>query len=1069
MKYFFMLLLLSSVNVFAQQGITITGTVTDKSEPLPGVNVTVKGTGVGTASDSNGRYSINVPNESAVLVFNYIGFIAQEVQVGSLTVINVEMLEDTQLLEEVVVVGYYSIPKANLSGAVDAISSKVLENRPVANVGQALQGVMPGLNIAISQGRADINPSFNIRGYTSINGGGPLILIDNIPTGEGELARLNPNDIESIAVLKDAASAAIYGARAGFGVVLVTTKTGKSDKITVNVNTDYAMRTLARFPDIVMDPLTNFQLKNEAGRPTYAEIFNQAEIELARLASEDPSRSPYQISPRNPEYWFYVGRTDWYAEALENAPMYSVSADVSQKGERASYFLSVGHVSQDGILRYGKDFYNRYNMRAKVDFQITNWLKIGNNTTFGSTEYDGPSFAGLDAYQGVSYMTDFFYELNHLDPTLMPKNPDGTWTTDVRNSRRAGRLFATAEEGGRRVTNSRDIMTSFSVYIDLVKDIWNVKGDATFRRNSSLFKESRLTSQYRRGPDLPLVTFALAGCFPGAQNSSTFSYYDVYNLYTDFHKTFGGKHFVNALVGFNQESSRDNTYSATRLDLVNDSYPTIQLATGVPTVSESITTWAVRGAFARLNYIFDERYIVEFNGRYDGTSRFPQKNRFGFFPSASAGWVVSKESFMQGINDAIGLNFFKLRGSYGNLGNQNVSAYSYIDQMTARESNMLLDNVFPMRIVAPNLVAGVLTWEKVSTINGGVDLTFFKNRFNTTFDIFNRYTIGMLTQGKTLPNVLGATEPRENAADLKTKGWEWTFSWRDKVNVAGSPLFYSFRFTLADSRSFVTKFANENRVLTDYYVGQELGEIWGLVTEGFFKTDEEARNSPDQTAVGTSTHGYQFYAGDLKFKDLNNDGVINRGEGTADNPGDLKIIGNSRARFPYSLDLGLDWKGFDLRAFFQGVGKRDWYPSGDDQYAWGIYANPWAFIQTNNMDHWTPENPDAYWPRIKAYIARGSSHYTSGYHRGSEELSQPQTKYLQNAAYLRLQNLAFGYSIPKNVFGKIPIERLRIYFSAESVFETSHLRSNVNPATADRAPNIYPLQRTFSLGLNLTF
>ena len=1071
MKLGFIIYMFFAVQNAFSQGVSVSGTVTDATgEPLPGVSVVVSDTSSGTTTDINGRYLINAAGDNSVLQFTFVGYITQRLVVGSQRVIDVAMQEDISQFDELVVVGYGVQRRINLSGAVDAIDSRTLDSRPVLNVGQALQGVSPNLNVHISQGRADVNPTFNVRGFTSVNGGGPLILVDNIPTGEAELARLNPNDIENISVLKDAASAAIYGARAGFGVVLITTKTGRSDKVSVNVNANYAYRTLARFPDIVMDPLTNFQIKNEAGRPTYAEIYNQAEMEMARLASAGLLDSPYQISPRNPDHWFYVGQTDWYKEAMENAGMYSINADVSQKGERSSYFLSVGHVSQDGILRYGKDFYNRYNMRGKVDFQITDWLKVGNNTTFGNTEYDGPSFGGIDAFQGLLYMEDFWYQLNHLDPTLMVKNPDGSWTSDIRHSRRAGRLFALAEEGGRRVVNSRDIMTSFFVDIDIIKDVWKIKADATFRRNSQLHRESRLRTWRRHGPNLPLEPFQVAGVFPGAYNQSAFDFYDVYNIYTDFQKTFSEKHFVNAMVGFNQESSRYNTISITRPDLVNNNYPTVQLATGAPVVTEDITTWAVRGAFIRLNYIYDNRYIAEFNGRYDGTSRFPQKNRFGFFPSGSVAWVISNESFMEGIKDAIGMDMLKFRGSYGNLGNQNVGAYSYIDQMTASASNMLLDLSFPMRIAAPGLVAGgSLTWEKVSTINGGMDVYMFRNRLTMSLDIYTRYTTGMLTQGRTLPNVLGTAEPRENAADLKTQGWDWSISWRDRFSVAGSPMHYFLRFTFADSRAHITKFDNPNRVLTDFYEGQELGEIWGLTTLGFFKDDADVANSPSQTAVGSGTHGRQFYPGDLKFADINNRGVIDRGEETVDNPGALKIIGNNRARLLYSFDLSADWNGFDVRAFFQGVGKRDWYPSGDDKYAFGIYCAPWAFIQTNQMDHWTPDNPDAYWPRIKAYIARTSQHFASGYHRGSEDMSQPQTKYLQNAAYLRLQNLQVGYTIPQSLTQTLAIERFRVFFSAENVFETSNMRSNVNPATADVRPNIYPLQRTWSLGLNLSF
>lgn len=447
------------------------------------------------------------------------------------------------------------------------------------------------------------------------------------------------------------------------------------------------------------------------------------------------------------------------------------------------------------------------------------------------------------------------------------------------------------------------------------------------------------------------------------------------------------------------------------------------------------------------------------NGRYDGTSRFPKKDRFGFFPSGSVAWVLSKEKFMENISQSIGLDMLKFRASYGALGNQNVGTYAYLPTMSSGQIGQILDGSQPVAVYAPGVVSNTLTWEKVRTINGGIDLALLNNRLSASFDYYVRYTEGMLTKSKTLPSVFGASEPKTNAADLKTKGWELSLRWRDQFMLADSPFNYSIKVALADSRAFITKYDNPNKRLGDYYEGQEIGEMWGLTTEGFFQTEEEIKNHADQSAVGEDDQSYKFYVGDLKFADLNNDGKINKGDWTLANPGDFRKIGNSSSRYPYSFDLSADWKGFDIRGFFQGIGKRDWYAGGGNHYFWGIYAQPWTNVQTHNLDHWTPENPNAYYPRVKAYIAESTG----------SELACVQTRYMQDASYLRMKNLTIGYTLPQDLTRKLNIERVRFYFSGENLFEIIHLKANLDPEALDSSSKVYPLQRSYSFGVNLTF
>lgn len=1042
--------------------VSVNGTVKEATgEPVIGVNVMVKGTGTGAITDINGNFNLTGIDPNATLTISFIGYKTQVITLKGQRTINVILEEDSETLDEVVVVGYGTQKKVNMSGAVDAISSKTLENRPLTNAGLGLQGAIPNLNITVSDGNANSTPKFNIRGIGSINkdSADPLILVDNIPTSAGEFSRMNANDIESISVLKDASSAAVYGARAAFGVILVTTKTAKTDKVSVGVNAYYSFRKITRLPEYVTDPYTVMDLKNQAAWPLYNPLFSAEDMAEAKRHSEDPSLPTAVISRTDPNKWAYYGTTDWMDETYNNtAPSYTVNFNISQRTKKVGYYLSGEYYRQDGMFRYGNDKYDRYNMRAKVDFQLTKWLNISNNTSFVYRSYDQPSLQG-------SSFESFFHEVNRKSSLDIPKNPDGTWT------KAGGAILGNLQNGGRKVNDSREFVTTFAATIDILKEVWQIKADATFRKDSERTRRSSIPYYYKEGPDKELESNMSNST---ARNDASFYDYNVFNVYTDFHKTFAQKHYVQAMLGFSQENRRTNSFWTSRDGLISEAFPTIELATGTYKGEEEIKEWSVRGMFFRLNYVFDNRYIVEFNGRYDGTSRFPKNDRFGFFPSASVAWNVTQEKFMESLKEKTGLNTLKLRASYGSLGNQNVDTYAYIPQMKAEESKWILDGKRPTQVIMPGIVAPTLTWEKVSTVNGGIDLGFLSNRLTASFDYYVRYTDGMLALGKELPSVLGTSEPKENAADLKTRGWDLSLAWRDQFNLAGSPFNYGLRFVLSDSRSFITKFdnyledvdANGNKIITSlwkgkdtYYVGQELGEIWGLETEGFFQSEEELKSHADQKAVGSDDQGYLFYVGDLKFKDQNNDGKIDNGKGTLADPGDYKKIGNTSMRLPYSIDLDANWKGFDFRVFLQGVGKRDWYAEGNNHYFWGIFAQPWTNVQKKDLDHWTPENPNAYFPRVKAYVAEDT-----GY-----ELAAPQTRYLQDASYLRLKNLTFGYTLPQSLTKKFGIERIRFYFSGENLCELQHLKANLDAEALDSSSKVYPLQRSYSFGFNLNF
>ena len=1019
-----------------QKARKVSGVVTDsKGEVLIGVNVSVQGSGSGIITDIDGKYSLNVP-EGQPMQFSYMGYITQHIKTGGKSVVNVVMQEDSKVLDEVVVVGYGVQKKANLSGAVAGISSEVLNDRPVGSIGQALQGAVANLNITMSSGQANQSPNFNIRGTTSLNGGDPLVVVDGVVSSTGDLNNMNSADIESLSVLKDAASSAIYGSRAAFGVILVTTKKGKGEKVNVNYNNNFTFRKLTRMPDIVTDPATVVDMKNIFSYPWY-NLYDENEIAYAKRRSADSSVSPYYLNPDGT--WSYFGNTDWFDEAYKNSGFsMNHSIDVSGSTKRMGYYFSANYYYQGGMLKHGNDLYNRYNLRSKLDFKVTDWWSISNNTSYSTNDYDEPNYLG----------SDFYWAVCRTNPLYTMYNPDGTRTETGAD------LIGRMEEGGRYTSLRSTLNTLFTTKIDLIKDVWTVNGSFALSRYEARYDTESLPIAYHNGPDLPMLYI---NDVSSAKQENSHSDNVTFDVYTNFTKTFAKKHFVNAMIGFNQEEYTYRNSTASRKELISTSLPSIGLATGDMSVSESRSSYALRGMFYRLNYIFNNKYIIETNGRYDGTSRFPKDDRFVFNPSASVAWVMSEEKFFKPLTNVV--DHLKLRASYGSLGNQDVSTYAYIATMGSGKTSVILDGKQPVYVSAPGLVSSSLTWETVTTKDIGIDLNLFNNRLTASFDYYIRDTKDMLTKGATLPGVLGTSEPNENAADLQTKGWDLTLGWRDQFRLAGKNLSYNLNFTLSDSRSKITRFSNDTGTLDDYYAGYEIGTIWGLHTLGYFTSKEDVKNHADQTTVTAYPGTFGLEAGDLKFEDRNGDKKIDWGKWTVDDHGDFYKIGNSRPHYNFGLQANAEWNHFDLSLFLQGVGKKDYYPGPSDLFFWGVYSQPWTNVTKGNMDYWTEENPNAYFPRRKAYMAE----------RSYRELGAAQTKYLQNAAYLRVKNLTIGYTLPETWLSAAKISRLRIFFSGENLCEWSGLHKYYKVDPEGLGGQMYPFQRSYSFGLNVSF
>ena len=797
----------------AQDGKTVTGVVTDQYGPVTGANVVVKGTTRGTITDIDGKFSIdNVPS-GAILQVSYIGYMEQEIKVGNQTNLNIQLKEDSQSLDELVVVGYGVQKKADLSGAVATVPTEVLMDRPVVNVGQALQGSVANMNVTIGSGQATDSPSFNIRGTTSLNGGDPLVVIDGVVSSAEELNRMNPTDIGSISVLKDAASSAIYGSRAAFGVILVTTKTAGQEKLTINYNNNFAMRKLSSMADVITDPYLVAQTRNTMSYPWY-NLYNADQLAYAKKVSEDPSTSPYYLNPDGT--YTYFGNTDWFSEAYKNLGFSTNhTVDISGKTDRLNYYFSANYNFQDGMVKYGTDKYNKYNLRSKLDFKLADWWTVGNNTSYVISDYNSPNYLG----------SSYYWEVNRCNPMDAIKNPDGTWTKS------GASVFGRLEDGGRWYQQKTTFNTQFTTKIDIIKDVLFVNGSFNYSVQKNNEEGYSLPIEYYDGPDRPALALdEISQAYMNNTNARTLTF----DAYVTFHKVFNDKHDFSAMIGYNQEDWRSNYSSSSRKELITSSLPSQGLATGDMNVGQSIGTMSLRSGFGRLNYTFDNKYIVAFNGRYDGTSRFPHDSRYVFNPSGSVAWVMSQENFFEPARDIV--NFLKFRFSYGSLGNQDLkdNYYAYLATMGSGKISQILNGKQPVYVGAPGLVSADLTWETVTTADWGMDINFLENRLTATVDGYIRRTKNMLTAGAQLPNVLGTGVPLENAADLKTTGWDLTITWRDQFKLAGKPFNYNASFNIGDSRAWITKFSNETGTLDDYYEGWEMGSIWGLVTEGFF-------------------------------------------------------------------------------------------------------------------------------------------------------------------------------------------------------------------------------------------
>ena len=1038
----------------------------DQNRPLVGATVVVAGTSQGTTTDLDGNFSLRVNAVDPVLKVDYLGYEPQELRVSpSQTTFDIRLALSSKAIDDVVVVGYGTVKRRDLVGAVDQVDRKVIEDRSTGTLARALQGQLPGLNITFTDSKPTRGASVNVRGSGSIGAGGStLVLIDGV---EGSINAINPQDVESGSVLKDASSSAVYGARGAFGVVLITTKSAKKGTPVINYNGSVTINRRTVTPDVVTDGLTWINwwkdcyngyyngskalLNHVDSTIPYTETIYQ---ELIRR-SQDPSLARTTALSGHDQFgWAYYDSTDWHSLFYKD---YNWSTEhnlsISGGGDQADYYISGRFYDMDGIYKVGNDSYKKYDVRAKGTLKVRPWLRLTNNM----------SVSVIDAYEPKHQKNNSQIPrlINHTAMPLSPvKNPDGTWTAAAAKSG-----YAAFSEGTSWRTNDYVYLRNkFDVNIDLVKDVLTASVDYSYNYTNRKRMDAQTVIEYSKKPGEILYESEAAGS--NLQSVEYQTRYQSANAYLNWSPKLGDDHTFKALAGWNIEKQKYETLTIKREGFVTASKPSFGLMNGTttdPTVGGYI--WSYVGAFFRLNYGYKGKYLAEVSGRYDGSSKFPTNSKWGFFPSASVAWRVSEEPWMKWSEEW--LDNFKIRLSAGSMGNGNVDPYSYTSEMTVvTASDIVLGGGLPSYTTVGSTVPVSLTWEKSTTYDLGLDLDFLNNRLSFSGDYYRRYTTDMYTPSISLPSVYGTTSPKGNNAELRTTGWELSLTWRDSFKLGGKPFDYSIKAMVWDNRTVVTKYENATRSLgtlkgyiqnggspSDFYEGMELGEMWGYTVAGLFR---------DQAA------------------DLDHNGNIDPGAFTADDHGDLSIIGNINPHYMFGVNLAANWNGIGLSVFLQGVMKRDWYPSPDSGYFWGKYARPFMWVlgihnYTDDMYSEEKNNWDtAYWPRMTTYQSNSSYSWT-------KLLEIPNTRYKQNAAYLRVKNIQVDYTFPKALCQKIRLGGLKIYLSGENLFTFTPLHKyapNFDPEALGYDTDFsstagdgytYPVLKSVTLGVNITF
>lgn len=971
--------------------IKVSGTVSDKSgEALIGVNVIPKGTVGGAITDMNGQFSLDV-SPGTVLNFSYIGYVSREITVRDERPLNVVLDEDAQILSEVVVIGYGTRQRKSITGAIDQVGESVFENRPVSNAMQALQGA--SANLIIQQKNMNPNDNsmnINVRGVSTMNNNDPLIVIDGLISGTGTLNNLNPNDIETVSVLKDAGSAAIYGSRSANGVILITTKKGSNvGKPIVRFNGMVGYQD----PDILYQPVEGWQ---------NAMYRNQANMNVGSAPSFTAEQIRDLYDHRNEEYWYLN-------EIMEKGLQQNYNINISGGNETSTYMVSAGYLNQESnfVGSFGMERYNfRTNLTSEYGrFKLTSIMAYNRKmerTIAGGTGNVIINSSRIPPYYYYQFEQDGKYLINDVigDDNTMAK----------------------LKEGGHENKDEDNFIGSLNLELEILKGL-TAKGlvglDLTqhhrFRRDKKvpLYSSSDLENP---------VLYMNSNTFTEDYNEKRYTLSTQFLL--DYNRTFNGIHNVTGLLGASNESY---TKKASRI-----AWEYTDEDLGLPTTEDAVQNkdnnntnsdtdeTSITSFFGRVGYNYRDKYYGDFSFRYDGSSKFDKDHRWGFFPSFSAGWRISEEDFM----DTYRSNFgdLKIRGSYGVLGNQNVENYSYQTVYQMYANSYVFNN---QSVPGTGFTYGnpYLSWEKSGTFNIGLDATFFSNSLYVSLDYFNKRTWDILLNPE-VSGVFGTDAAKENLGEMKNKGWEATINYRMKTG----DFRHNFNLNISDSKNKVTDFGGEERISSSdqmYYIvreGETLGSYFGFKTDGLFQSYEEIAGSA--LPLGASVQ-----PGDVKYVDQNDDNVID--------DKDRVVLGNAFPRYTFGFTYSVEYKGFDFSILLQGVGKRDMYVRGE--LIEPFHSNYSYCIYQHQLDFWTPTNPDAQWPRL---VAPGSPSSTNNWGKNGTDI------YLLDGAYLRVKDIKLGYTLPQNLTTKFGVQKLRLSVNAQNPL-TLAKNSFVDPETSE--------------------
>jgi TonB-linked SusC/RagA family outer membrane protein len=980
----------------------------------------------------------------------------QSIPVNGRTAINVLMEDIEKSLEEEVVLGFGTQKKVNLTGAVSTANYKDIDSRPVVNVAQALQGLVPGLNVSSSSGSLESRPSINIRGVATIgegSSGNPLVLIDGI---EGDLNAINPQDIENISVLKDAAAASIYGSRAPFGVILVTTKKGQAGKVVLNYNNNFRWGSPVIRPDM-MDSYTFATYFNDASiNAGWSPHFSEEHLQRIKDYQEGKIKTSIIPNPNNPQYWadgyaYGNDNVDWY-DAIYKNTTYGQEHNFSANGgisDKTNFYTSFNYMGQDGLMKLSKDFYDRITVTGKISSQLTKWLQLSYNVRFSR-----------ETYQRPADMTDGLYSdlARQGWPTLPLYDPNGY----LYSSPSPALGLAT---GGKDKTKTDNTYHQGSLLIEPIKN-WITHIDLNYRiTTAARHWDSQRTYNHDVNGN-PYIYKSSSNVHEDYYNDNYFNL----NAYTEYSLTVKEKNNFKFMGGIQAENLNRTVFGLQRDGIIVPTLPEIDLTTGLdyngnsvtPSVNGSRNSWSTAGYFGRINYDYENKYLAEINLRYDGTSRFRKDKRWNLFPSFSLGWNMAQENFWEPLRETV--NLLKFRFSYGELGNQNTSNWYPTYQIMpvySNEGSWLQNSKKPNTAYVPPLISSTMGWEKVINWNSGIDFGLLKNRLTGSFDYYVRQTKDMIGPAQELPAILGIDVPKTNNTDLSTYGFDFEIKWNDHLS---NGMNYTAKLLLSDSQTKITRYPNPTNTLSKYIENRKLGEIWGYETIGIAKTDQEMQNYLSSLPNGgQNALGSDWKAGDIMYKDLNGDGKIDNGAYTLSDHGDLKIIGNNTPRYLFGIDLSADWKGFDFRAFFQGVLKRDYWQGS--YYFWGVTNNKWwSCGLTEHTDYFRDDSSNALGLNLDSYYPRPVF--------GTSKNQQVQTRYLQNAAYIRLKNLQLGYSLPAALINKATFTKVRIFVSGENLWTGTKMAKMFDPETVSGGSggngNAYPLSKVFSVGLSIT-